>query len=910
MKKGVFFTIDALLASGIVIVAVLLVSNFYSQEQQTANVNYASQDLVRVFSTMTVGEANNDYAKALISSGQIINVNNTILEQVGDFWANNEIGLARNLTANLSDAIIPSNYGFSVLVNGEEIYSRNVSVKKTLVSSRKLISGIAKAKPTEGFTARVLLNGIKSKKTSAYAYFGGYEGDGNLTKKLILPNDVISFNSSYLEVDAGGNFNLYVNGVFSGSYAKGSGGGGNMLADKWNLSNAYLTNFKAGENVININFTSGGLYIAGGFLRVTYTTSSYNDTQIAGYEKYRFPGINGIINLYSSVYSPGAVNNMNIFLNYSSNYTTYLRLGNTTVYENNTNGVNSQVTITNSTLKNIVDYSILSQKTVPIRMGIRNATSLGANADAMLVSDVSGSMEWCSQTTSYSWGGWQSSSTKGCLYWFGSWLWGAYNQNPSGTAEYSRMTWNDGSQNLCGCRYTPSCGGDVTKMSLYKTAGKQFIDILLNISGNKAGLVDFSQTNVHPVYINTCSASSSTTTVFSDSIVRTNDLITDKIQMNNVIDATTSWWGTCTCCGMNKAVDMINAQSNSQRKKYIVLMSDGAANVQCAQQGTGSSIEDAVKSAQDACNQGISVYAIAFGADADTATMQRMNCSGGKYYNAVDTSQLQQAYNQIAGEINKLSYSEQTVNITGLARSSVYPSSYIEFNYTAPITQFNKIPLSFETDRFGNNVSSGTLTVYANTSVLDARVSSYSGSKWTDNLIVNGNAVYRLSDYGSDYQLLGDPFAVNVPVSNINQGSNAITISTGLNSTAQTGGSFDNKVIYTLLLNGFADYSAVVAKSDGCSWNVAFEDETFSTIKVPSTYSGGDACSYTSSSKNYDSDDALDNSVYQLFNNLDADKDGRLDFNIDTSNLNVNTLTISKVPSLWGPAVIEIRVWE
>ena len=79
---------------------------------------------------------------------------------------------------------------------------------------------------------------------------------------------------------------------------------------------------------------------------------------------------------------------------------------------------------------------------------------------------------------------------------------------------------------------------------------------------------------------------------------------------------------------------------------------------------------------------------------------------------------------------------------------------------------------------------------------------------------------------------------------------------------------------------------------------------------MPSTYSGGDACSYTSASKSYDANDALDNSVYQLFNNLDADKDGRLEFNIDTGNLNVNTLTISKVPSLWGPAIIEIRVWE
>lgn len=908
MKRAIFFTIDALLASGIIILVILLVSNFYLAEHQEANINYASQDLVRVFSSMTVGEVNNDYVKSLIASGEITNINNTIIEQIGDFWKGNDIELARNFTKNLTETIFPPAYGFSILVDGEEIYSRNSPVKRALVSSRRMISGIAKTKPTEGFTARVLLQGIKSKRTNAYVYFGGYEGDGNLTKKLILPKDVISFNSSYLEVDAGGNFNLYINNIFSGSYAKGSGGGGNMLADKWNISDAYLSNFRAGENTVTINFTSGTPYIAGGFLRVTYTTSSYNDTQTQGYEKYMFPGINGVINLYSSVYVPNALNNMRVFLNYSSNYTTFLRLGNITIYEGNTNGTIKNVTITNSTLKNIFDYNSFNQKTVPLRLGITNATSIAGIADAVLVSDVSGSMEFCSQTTSWSWGGWQSSNNKGCLYWFGSWLWGSYSLTPSGYVDYNKTTWNDGVDNLCGCRYHSQCGSDVSKLSLYKTAGQQFVNISLNISGNKVGLVEYSSSNPSDVYINTCSIASSTKTVFPDSIARTNNLINDKFQVNNVIDSTSTWWGTCTCCGVNKAVEMLNAQSSSARKKYIILMSDGAANVQCPQQPNSTAIADAVQSAWDACNQGISVYTIAFGADADTTTMERMNCSGGKYYNAVDTTKLEEAYNEIAGEINKLSFSEQILNITGLTKSVIYPDSYIEFNYTPAETQFNKIPLSFETERFGNTISSGILSIYANTTALDARVTSYSGSKWTDNLVVNGNNVYRLADYGNDYTLLGDPFAVNIPIGNLNQGSNSITISTGTSPVNATNGSMDNRVIYTLLLNGFADYSSVVAKSDGCSWIVSFEDGTGSTIKVPSTYSGADTCTF--STKTYDANDALDNSVYQLFSNLDIDKDGKLDVNIDGNSLNVNTLTISKVPSLWGPAIIEIRVWE
>jgi len=913
IKRAVFFTLDSLLASGIVIVAILLVSNFYSTQQQTVNVNYASQDLVRIFSTMTVGEVNNNYVKSLIISGDIENTNNTILEQIGDFWAEDKLNLSSNFTRNLTEDIIPSAYGVSVLVNGEVIYSRNVPVKRALVSSRKIISGIAKAKPTEGFTARVLLSGIKSKRTNSYAYFGGYEGDGNLTKKLILPNDVVKFNGSYLEVDAGGNFDLYINGFYSGSYAKGSSGGGNMLADKWNLSNTYLANFKVGENIINISFTSGNAYIAGGFLRVTYITSSYNGTDVPGYEKYRFPGINGAVNLYSSVYVPGTLTNMLVFLNYSSPYNMFLRLGNITVYENNGT---KNATITNSTLAALLDYSLFNQKTVPLRLGITNATTLGT-ADAVLVSDVSGSMAWCSRAESQTYSGLQTlPSPQTCFLSGSTWYWWFYNlEEPYyvGISNFSRRLWINSTKdnrNVCGCRYHTSCiANDTRKLDLYINSSKQFVDTLSGVSGNKMGLVEFSS-NYGSVYVDSCSGSPEKTIPFPNSIVRLNNLTTNKQQLIDNIDTTEAWWNTCTCCGINKAVEIIESQNTPLRKKFIVLMSDGEATTTCAQQPNLTARADGVQAAWDACNKGISVYTIAFGADANITTMQRMNCSGGRSFNATNASKLEVVYKEIAGEIGKLSFVEQTLNVTGLAKSVVYADSYIEFNYSAPEEQFNKVPIGFETDRFGNSISTGTLTIYANTSVSDAKVTSYSGTKWTDKLVVNGATVYRLGDYGNDYTILGDPFAVNIPVSNINEGSNSITISTGLNITNSTGGSNDSRVIYTLLLNGFADYSSVVATADGCIWNVAFEDGSFLTISIPPASTETDPCSFTPSSIAYDANDALDNSVFQLFSNLDIDKDRKLDVNINENNIDVSTLTISKVPSLWGPAIIEVRVWE
>ena len=142
MKKAIFFTIDSLLASGIVIIAILLVSSFYSAESESTNINYASRDLVRVFSAMSIGETDNGYVKSLISSGEIKNTNNTVLEQIGEFWETGKKSMSANLTKNLTEDIIPSNYGFSVLINEENVYIRNLSINNALVSSRSIISGI------------------------------------------------------------------------------------------------------------------------------------------------------------------------------------------------------------------------------------------------------------------------------------------------------------------------------------------------------------------------------------------------------------------------------------------------------------------------------------------------------------------------------------------------------------------------------------------------------------------------------------------------------------------------------------------------------------------------------------------------------------------------------------------------
>jgi len=188
-----------------------------------------------------------------------------------------------------------------------------------------------------------------------------------------------------------------------------------------------------------------------------------------------------------------------------------------------------------------------------------------------------------------------------------------------------------GSMNQC----VANCSEQGGKMiDIASNANKVFIDILLNFSGNKVGLIGYSREvddiNSYP-------------------------LSYDSISLKNKIDEWYLGEGTCICCGINQAVNKTLLEFEGEGVKSIVVMSDGKANVKCEEQGTGSATEDAIKSACDAYNNyGIIVYAVGFGSNADMDTLTSIaNCGLGKVYYG-ENNGLIDIYKQIAQDIGEL----------------------------------------------------------------------------------------------------------------------------------------------------------------------------------------------------------------------------------------------------------------
>ncbi|MCX6710328.1 MAG: hypothetical protein NTV63_05265 [Candidatus Woesearchaeota archaeon] len=1218
-KKGVFFTIDALLASTIILSGIILVSIIYSSSVPTQNLEYISNDMIVSLSSVKASELNSSYLKSLIALGQIknSNLNSSALELIGDFWAEGNMAVAQNLAREFLNLSLRADFesiSSGIFINGQPIYEHNVSNRSSdyLVSSFRLVSGINESSPREGYSSRAILSAIRSKSVPSYAYFGGLVGQGNITQFIMLPSNYINITEAYLEFSTESPFSLSINGNSAGNLS--CLGGGFMHSQKCYLNSSKFSLFQPGRNTMKIYLSnSSQAYVSGGFLRVKTETSDLNysdvyyDSQLNTASKTEYlPGVDSVINIYSSFYALGNITSLELFLNYTTAPPLFVNIGGVVVYYSTQNGSVS-VLLNNSNLSSSLNYSAISDKTIPIKIGhyaleqLSNIT--GGNADVILITDVSGSMSWqvgdytanntynwtsadlettieqfktsaavtlvnttilsdgfeegttlsnwtktssgyvntaaqkhagtfsqllaSSLSTKYLWSKSGILNTSGCSkvyvsFWTrdddldagninlffndssGNWdniqdltqwtedNWNVirtYSTNDSqylhagfsirfgGTTGSGENHWLDDVTVICekitsytataeqnstavnysaggvnyqvvtavkaiitidsynpaasnttyannlrpdlqvafyngtgyvaysNCSVSASMGNnalntidwnciisannaavlsawntaanrkiqvrainldaynnliydeinvsavylnvsgysitvspadhtgetvacndpnlyqnDTSRISLAKCLDNQFIDIIMNSSGNKLWLVDFND------HANSYYSTSSTA-------------------LKNQVDSYNPSGGTCICCAINIAYNLLNSSSNSSRNKYVLVMSDGITGYRCTSSGSCSSSYKGNSTTGSECCGGNSgdcantdcngailnanysssrvheslnatVYSVGFGPlgscyNANRTLVMVAQSGNGSVYMSSNPTELLEFYQQIATTIvnQSLVYTYQIVSITGV-NSTLYPNSYLRINYTPSSPQFifGKIPITLESQQFGNYITSGTLQIPEGFAVSDAKVTSYSGYYWTHNLTVNSVRVFSLSAFGSNYSSLGDPFLVSIPTSALHSGNNPISISVGTSSTKDFGGSPDDRIIYTMLMNSSISYSSVQNHASGCIWLLEFNDGTNSTIRIPQDYSGSSSCIFRTSS--YDSGDAVNVAVYNIFRQLDINSDGILDVNIGQESLLVDSITISGVPSMWGPARIEARVWK
>ncbi len=861
------------------------------------------------------------------------------LDQVGYLWSVSRGNRSSpawsnmpNITRYHLERLVPPRMGYKMLVDDLEIYNSSWNPNRTLEAdsvakthASRFLVGYGENLTVLGKTARAYLSKIKGKTTSAYAYFGGFVGQGNLSRELFLPSDAV-VQSAYIEVNAGSDFDLYINGAFCKTFnVAPSTMDANVkdAAGSITSCNNSITNKGSIPNIFEINFTNNNIsqhYIGGGFIEVTYNTTQMDTDVETGTMRFYLPQIEGIINYYSSFYVPGFVTAMKSNITFRNNFTTFFTVGNTTIFR--VNGSSTKRSVYNGSLTSILASSAVSEKTVPIRIGTGDIsyTITSGYGDIILITDLSGSM-----------------------------------------------------------------GG--SKINDAKAADKEFVSIILNTTGNRVGLVsygnrpnehsqeamdrwtaccsgddDWSCTGgwicepYHP-YNDTNDTSCRKPNRYQDTSGNGHadahidvNLTDNGILLNNSINGYSAHGGTCIVCAIHGAVNALLDHGDPSHRWSVVLMTDGKSTMAAmdpnasdnhsmeaympSDWGTGGDYSPtgklaAVEAAREAYERyNVILYAVGFQTDAQgAADLQEIAVAGnGTYYSAGSADDLKEIYRNISRQIVNASYYSQTVVVSGenMTNSTLYgyPESYIEFTYTPHnVSEYGKISITKKSERFNEPVRCvGNLSIPGNVTVSSMKVTSYSGDHWTHYLNISNSKPfaepYKLWEAypGVPYIYLGDPYIVHVnqPWNLISPGEyNLLGIRTGNSPTNDTHCSADDRAIYTVRVSSILGYGDVLPTNEGCLWNIEFSSgSTVVNLSIPSYYTGTRKCSYTSSNQSYDGSDAAADAVFRLLRELDIEDDGVVDIDFDSDALQFDTSAAGKVRSLWGPIKMILVIWS
>lgn len=243
MRKAFLLSMDAVVAVGILFILAAFIAGLSakhaSPEIEYQRLYYAGKDAMNVMERVPFSAVSGMLYANFTQDCNVTDadMNRTVIDVLGHLWAQNSTalnGCAENLTDELLGQLLPEGFGYEVLMDGASIHSEG-SPGSYVSRLNTIVSGYELGRPVFGYFASAYLARI-ARSTSSYVYFGGYEGDGNITKMLTLPDDAnVTF--AYLEANIGDNFTLYVNGNAIGPFTANPA---NFSAQNWKIGRAHV----------------------------------------------------------------------------------------------------------------------------------------------------------------------------------------------------------------------------------------------------------------------------------------------------------------------------------------------------------------------------------------------------------------------------------------------------------------------------------------------------------------------------------------------------------------------------------------------------------------------------------------------------------------------------------------------
>ncbi len=398
-KRGVFFSIDAMIALIVILLVILLVIPTSKYTNHSTEVH---RDLIETLSTLKIGEVNNSYVQGLILDGKINDLNKSLLEQIGEFYVTN-ISLAREVTSRLLNELNLT-YNLGIWYDNSLIFSSNKTPYEgatNVDTARQIISGIGEEGPPTGFVSKAWLRKIANKKTSliikgdlicgrwtTYGW-GDYCGVTPTTVdyNFKIPENASIVNAFWLAEPSwvGQSTKLSVNGVtiFDG------------VINYFETINI-TSNLHVGNNIATLMGDIGGDDGASHIV-IEYFTPDLQTYQFE--ETFQFNNVKAKSTLYhdKSIFLVNPVYSIDVFINSTSKTELSIRRGAQTFVVGAKNPVNDMINFTNAEIAaafsvNNISYSEINNEYFffILKVGIVNPNKdveLGTNSYIRVVTD-------------------------------------------------------------------------------------------------------------------------------------------------------------------------------------------------------------------------------------------------------------------------------------------------------------------------------------------------------------------------------------------------------------------------------------------------------------------------------------------------------------------------------------------
>ncbi|MBN2458600.1 hypothetical protein JXB31_05730 [Candidatus Woesearchaeota archaeon] len=133
-KKGYYFILDAIIGLFVITIGIMLIFSYFKVEPSLEQSGFIAFDVMDFLSSNQIKELNSalyGVGGKLHSDGNITNIDNTLLEQIAEFYYRNvtlksnfTIRLIEDLLNNLSSSVIPYNYGLLLAIDNNTVYNR------------------------------------------------------------------------------------------------------------------------------------------------------------------------------------------------------------------------------------------------------------------------------------------------------------------------------------------------------------------------------------------------------------------------------------------------------------------------------------------------------------------------------------------------------------------------------------------------------------------------------------------------------------------------------------------------------------------------------------------------------------------------------------------------------------------